>query len=300
MTDSPVACPHCSVSVPAEANFCPACGGALRGPACIQCGAASGGGDRFCTQCGAALPLDDDDGSTRAHRGRSLGGVPSGTASPSATTGWSSTALRAVAGTVLAAAAILVLVLVLRPSGDDDGQEGAASPSGPPSSPASAGQPVPLGPTSAVDLSSMSPREAARRLFNRVMTAVEGGNQAEAAQFLPMAVAAYDRVGALTLDDRFHVSLLHAAGQDGAQALAVAEACLAIRPTHLLCLSAAAEAALLLGDSTRAASHYRTLVESYNAELQSGLLDYTSPQEGHPDLLPTMLNEARAFLDGGP
>ena len=294
MTDSPVACPHCSASVPAEANFCPACGGALRGPACAQCGAASGGADRFCTQCGAALPLDDD-GSTNAHRRGSLGGALSRAAGPTATTGWSSTALRAVAGTALAAAAILVLVLVLRPSGGDDGSTGAASPS----APAPAGQPVPLGPTSAVDLSSMSPREAARRLFNRVMTAVEGGNQAEAAQFLPMAVAAYDRVGTLTLDDRFHVSLLHAAGQDGAQALAAAEACLAIRPTHLLCLSAAAEAALLLGDQTRAASHYRTLVESYNAELQTGLPDYTSPQEGHPDLLPTMLNEAQAFLDGG-
>ena len=189
----------------------------------------------------------------------------------------------------MAALVVLALVLVLR--------DGGASSS--PAGQSTTGQPTPLGPTSAVDLSSMSPRQAARRLFNRVMTAVEAGARDEADQFLPMAVAAYDRIGVLTLDDRFHLSLLHAAAGNGAEALAVAEAGLAVRPTHLLCLSAAAEGALLLGDSARARTHYRAFVDAYDEELRTGLADYTSLEEGHPDILPKLLDDAQAFLDDG-
>lgn len=265
-------CPHCGAGMPTGANFCPACGGAARGPDCTQCGAPSGGADRFCTRCGAELP-----------------GAPSGATSAPEPSGWNSKAPWAVAGVAVAGLLALVLVLVLR-----DG--GAAGNGG---SPMSTGQQAPLGPTSAVDLSSMTPREAAERLFNRVMTAVETGAAAEAERFLPMALASYDRIGALSLDDRFHLSLLHAVAGDGAQALAVAEAGLAVRPTHLLCLAAAAEGALLLGDSATAAAHYRTFVDAYDAELRAGLTEYTSPEAGHPDLLPALLAEARAYLNGG-
>lgn len=264
-------CPHCGAGTPTDANFCPACGGAVRGPDCLQCGVPSGGADRFCTRCGAELP-----------------GRPSAGTSAPAPSGWNAKAPWAVAGVAGAGLLALVLVLVLR----DGGAEGNGS------LPPPAGQQAPLGPTSAVDLSSMTPREAAERLFNRVMTAVEAGNAAEAERFLPMALASYDRIGALSLDDRFHLSLLHAAAGDGAQALAIAEAGLAVRPTHLLCLAAAASGALLLGDSATAAAHYRTFVDAYDEELRSGLTEYTSPEAGHPDLLPALLAEARAYLNG--
>lgn len=264
-------CPHCGVGTPTDANFCPECGGAVRGPDCPRCGAPSGGADRFCTRCGAELQ----------------GPSSAGTSAPPPS-GWNAKAPWAVAGVAGAGLLALVLVLVLR----DGGAEGNGS------LPPPAGQQAPLGPTSAVDLSSMTPREAAERLFNRVMTAVEAGNAAEAERFLPMALASYDRIGALSLDDRFHLSLLHAAAGDGAQALAVAEAGLAVRPTHLLCLAAAAEGALLLGDSAKAAAHYRTFVDAYDEELRSGLTEYTSPEAGHPDLPPVLLAEARAYLSG--
>lgn len=187
----------------------------------------------------------------------------------------------------------LVTVLVLR---WPDRAEAGAGAAGQPT----ASGPAPLGPTAAVDLTSMTPREAAERLFRRVMSAAESGNQTEADRFLPMAIAAYDRIGALTLDDRFHLSVLHAAGGDGTQALAVAEAGLAIRPTHLLCLASAAEGALMLGDSARAESHYRTFVASYEGELQSGLTEYVNPELGHPGLLPFLLQEAEDFLETRP
>lgn len=284
-------CPHCGVGAPTGANFCPACGGGLRGPDCAQCGAPAGGADRFCTQCGAELPgtgvptVRADVSPSAAPAASEARPAPAAAAPPS---GWTGAAPWAFAGVAVAGLFALVLVLVLR----DGGSQGNGNP------PPSAGQ-MPLGPTSAVDLSSMTPREAAERLFNRVMTAVESANSAEAERFLPMALAAYDRIGALSLDDRFHLSLLHAAAGDGAQALAVAEAGLAIRPTHLLCLAAAAQSALLLGDSATAATRYRTFVDSYDDELRAGLTEYTSREAGHPDLLPDLLAEARAYLDGG-
>lgn len=285
-------CPHCGVDAPPGANFCPACGGGLRGPECAQCGAPSGGTDRFCTLCGAELPgtgattvRADVSPSAAPAAAREAQRSPAAAAPPS---GWTGAAPWAFAGVAVAGLFALVLVLVLR----DGGSQGNAAP------PPSAGQ-APLGPTSAVDLSSMTPREAAERLFNRVMTAVESANPAEAERFLPMALAAYDRIGALSLDDRFHLSLLHAAAGNGAQALAVAEAGLAIRPTHLLCLAAAAQSALLLGDSATAATRYRTFVDSYDDELRAGLTEYTSREAGHPDLLPALLAEARAYLDAG-
>lgn len=201
-------------------------------------------------------------------------------------------------GMIVAAAA----VVVMRAGGGEDGagpaaatvEQGAAGMGN------ASGGTGGLGPTAAVDLSSMTPREAATRLFNRVMTAVEAGDQAEAGLFLPMAIASYDRIGALTLDDRFHLSLLHAADGDGAAAVAVAEAGLAVRPSHLLCLAAAAGGALLAGDSAKAAAHYRTFLDAYDDEIASGLPEYGPPPDGHAPLLPALRADALAHFAGSP
>ena len=154
-----------------------------------------------------------------------------------------------------------------------------------------------MGPTDAVPLASMTPREAADRLFRRVMSAVEAGDRAQADMFLPMAIASYDLITALSLDDRFHLSLLHGAAGDGASAVAVAEAGLAIRPTHLLCLAAAAEGALVMGDGEKVAAYYQTLLDVYEDEILAGLVEY-GPREsgGHADLLPVLREEASAYL----
>ncbi len=252
-------CPKCGHRQPgADAKFCALCGSPLHGPPCPDCGIALGVDDRYCIACGAQVRPAARSVFAEANR------VP-----------WAVAAVLALA---------LVGALVLRPR--DSGE------SAPPT-----GQPVTaLGPTSAVDLNAMTPREAATRLFDRVMTAIEQGNRDEAALFLPMAIASYDLIAALSLDDRFHLSLLHAAADNGAEALAIAEAGLAVRPTHLLCLAAAAEGALLLGDTTRAEAHYRTLVESYDAELATGLEEYGFGGTGHGNLLPVLREEAIAFL----
>lgn len=257
-----VVCPNCRYPEnPDGANFCARCGGALRGPPCPECSAPSEVEDRFCTQCGEGL---------RAKRPKVViaGARPRWT---------------------LAGALALIVVILLVVQQTSTSQDSIATP---PSTPPGA-----LGPTSAVDLSSMTPRDAAIRLFDRVMRLVEAEDRAQAAMFLPMAIASYDRIAALTLDDRFHLSLLHALGGDGASALEVAEAGLAVRPTHLLCLAAAAEAALVLGGDALARTHYQTFVDVYDEEIGAGLVEYGPQGEGgHANLLPVLREEALDYL----
>ena len=268
-----ITCPRCQHrEASATANFCSRCGSGLHGPACPACSAPSAADDRFCTQCGATL-----------HPAAARAG------GPGARVPW------AVAGMLAVA---LVAVFVLRGGG---GREITLSP--PPAGGGGQGAPVSaLGPTNAVDLDSMTPRQAASRLFNRVMSAVEAGDQAQANMFLPMAIASYDLIAALSLDDRFHLSLLHATAGNGELALAIAEEGLALRPTHLLCLAAAAEGALLTGDGEKAAAHYRTFLDAYEEELQAGLEEYGQGREGHGHgtLLPILREEAEAYLSGSP
>lgn len=266
-----ITCPRCQhVEASETANFCSRCGYGLRGPACPVCSAPTAAGDEFCTQCGAAL---------RPAAGRA-GGL-------GARVPW------AVAGMLSVA---LVVVFVLRGGG---GRDITLSP--PPAGGGGQGAPVTaLGPTNAVDLDSMTPRQAASALFNRVMTAVEAGDQAQANMFLPMAIASYDRIAALSLDDRFHLSLLHATAGNGELALAIAEEGLALRPTHLLCLAAAAQGALLIGDRERAAAHYRTFLDVFDEESQAGLEEYGQGEDGHARLLPILREEARAYLSESP
>jgi len=262
-----ISCPHCSAGgMSADANFCQRCGETMRGAPCPKCKAQSVPGDQFCTQCGGAVP------------GNAPGAKKKVPAGSSATAAWG------VAGLF----ALLFLMSLFRPW--DGGRDLTMSP--PPG-----GAPVAsmLGVAPNVDLSTMTPREAADRLFGRVMRAVQGGDMATAAQFLPMAIASYDRITDTNLDDRFHLSLLHAAAGDGATALQVAQEGLAISPTHLLALAGAAEAAILLEDEAAAIGFYQTLVESFDAEMALGLFEYSA--EAHSNgLMDNILGEAESYL----
>lgn len=143
-----------------------------------------------------------------------------------------------------------------------------------------------------VDLSSMTPREAADRLFNRVMEAVSTGDSTEVLTFLPMSIAAYDRARPLNLDGLFHLSLLQAVGFDFRSAQATAMEGLGEEPAHLLLLSAAGGAALATGDSAAASDFYTRLLDGYDAEVARGLPEY----EEHAALLPVIRREALEFL----
>jgi tetratricopeptide (TPR) repeat protein len=128
------------------------------------------------------------------------------------------------------------------------------------------------------DLSTMTPEEAANRLFNRVMAAAEDGNTAEAQRFLPMAIQAHEQARPLDADGLFHLSLLQQYGEDYTSSLATAREVLESNPDHLLGLAAAGDAAKALGDSVAAREYYSRFLEVYDAEVAKGLQEYQEHQ----------------------
>lgn len=131
------------------------------------------------------------------------------------------------------------------------------------------------GPASRVDLTSMTPREAADRLYDRIMRAASAGDTTEALAFLPMAINAYDLVVPLDADGHYHLSLLHALGADHQAARETADGALADAPNHLLLLGAAARAAAELGDEVSANSYYERFLEAWDGEQARALEEYS-------------------------
>jgi hypothetical protein len=188
----------------------------------------------------------------------------------------------------IAGAALFGLILVVgwsmvRPAGP-------AAPEGPP--PAAAGAPGPNAP-GVTDISQMTPREAADRLFDRVMRTISSGDTAGALGFQPMAVQAYIRAEPLDLDGLFHKALLELLA-DPAAALATARQILEEEPNHLLGLGVAARAALSVGDEEAATGYYERLLGAFEEESGRSLPEY----EAHQNLLPDYRAEARDFLAG--
>ncbi|HZG41826.1 MAG TPA: zinc ribbon domain-containing protein, partial [Longimicrobium sp.] len=189
-------CPSCGIA--SAGRFCPDCGVALNAT-CRECQNPLPFGARFCNDCGVAVA------------------TPAVARSRKAMVPW------ALAGVSVAA---LAAVLLFRP-----GNEPAAQPAAPPAGPfAQSGAPV--GDARSVDLSSMTPREAADRLFNRVLSAEASGDTAQARQFAPMAVQAYGQVPQDN-DVRYHLSELFRVQGDAASVKAQADAILAADPKHL-------------------------------------------------------------------
>ncbi len=179
---------------------------------------------------------------------------------------------------------LLILVVawpILRP--DQVAPEGV--PTG--GAPASGGGP------GAIDLSSMTPRQAADRLHDRVMIAAESGDSTTAATFVPMAISAYERARPLDHDGLFHLSALQRVAGEFERAIATAEEALAENPDHLLNLYAAAEAAREMGATGQALAYYRRLLEAWDREMASGNQDY----QAHSAMMDNVRLSAANFVD---
>lgn len=253
-------CPECQK--PATGNFCQSCGAKLGGRFCPQCGAKLSPSAAFCSQCGAKG--DPETGSRRAAAAATVGGhnLP----------WW-------IAGVAMFALIVFIGVTMVRPSGP-------------------AGGPVPSGPVAtgpaAVDLNSMTPREAADRLFTRVMTSVSQGDSVGAQAFVPMAIGAYERARPLDHDGLFHLSLLQRTAMDLEGALATAQSVLEDDPDHILALSAAAVAAREMGLDEEAREYFQRLVAEYDEQVARGLPEYLD----HAPIMNTVRDTAEAFLRG--
>lgn len=251
-------CPECGKA--ATGNFCQQCGAKLGGRFCNQCGAKVAPNAKFCNQCGDKA---GDGGGHRAAAAATVGGQN--------LRWW------------IAGIAMFGLIIVVGTQ--------MVSPGGP-----AAPTPVQPAPQTSVgtlpDLTSMTPIEAADRLFERVMRAIARGDSAEAQQFMPMAVGAYERARPLDLDGLFHLSLLERTAGLLEEALATAQQILDQDPDHLLGLHAAAEAAAELGRDVEAALHYRHIVDVYAPQMARQLLEYVD----HSGITDNLLSGAEAFL----
>jgi hypothetical protein len=206
-------CPTCGAT--ASGKFCSNCGASLGARACSQCGASLSATAKFCHACGAAATKPD-------------GGAPRPSGLPTGTPWF-------VAGGTVVVLLVVLAVTQLRPA--------APPPSTPPTGAATGGL---------VDLSQMSPREAADRLFDRVMIDREGGKLDSASFFAPMALRAYGMLDSLDADARFHIGLLEVAAGNPDGADAQADTIASTVPTHLYASMLRAEAARARGDSAAA------------------------------------------------
>jgi hypothetical protein len=151
-----------------------------------------------------------------------------------------------------------------------------------------------FGDARSVDLASMTPRQRADALFNRVMENVSAGDTTQARFFLPMALAAYDDVPDLDADGHYHLAVLHLAGGDPASARAEADSILAAEPNHLFGLFTAAQAEQALGNTAAAREFYGRFNESFDGEMAAGRPEYSE----HQAVIPMMQEEAGAALAG--
>lgn len=260
-------CPSCGEN--AAGRFCAHCGVVLSAD-CRECGSSIPRGGRFCNQCGTA--------STPAAAPQT--GEPANAPSGGAGAGrlpW------AIAG---AAVVALAAVLLLPRLHEEEPAPAAFSPAPPTAGPAVAGG----GDPRAVDLASMTPREAADRLFNRVMQSVSSGDSAEAQAFLPMAVSAYERVPELDADGHYHLAVLQMVRGDYRAARAEAEAILETSPSHLFGLFTAAQAERELGNEVEATAFFRRFRDAYEAETARQLPEYGE----HAPALAAMKTEAES------
>lgn len=261
-------CPKCGSA--ASGNFCGNCGTSLKARHCTQCGASLQAGARFCTQCGAGSGGGGGASRKAAGSGAAAGADGGGGSGDPNVAWW-------FAGGLLVLLILVVAWPILRPD------QVAPVPT---QAPATGG--------ALPDLNSMTPLEAANRLFDRVMQSAAAGDSTQVRQFVPMAIQAYEGARPLDVHGLFDLSTLQRTGGDFAGALATADEGLAVNPDHLLLLYAAAQAAEELGDGDTARAHYQHLLDVWDAEMASGNLDY----QAHGDMLPSARADALAFTGG--
>ena len=126
----------------------------------------------------------------------------------------------------------------------------------------------------APDISQLTPEQRAARLYDRIMKESEAGNLENVRSFMPMAIAAYEMLPPLTLDQRYDLGRIGEVGGDAALARAQADTILRARPTHLLGLILSAEAARLDKNESRAREAEAKLLAAEPAERSAGLKEY--------------------------
>lgn len=239
-------CPSCQVD--ATGKFCSNCGATLGAANCAACGAPLTPGAKFCHRCG----------------------TPAGTEAPADARGMNTALPWAIAGIALVA----VIALVAGQHFSRSPEPAPATQSFDPNAAPFAGGAGAAGSAQPPDISNMTPAEAARRLYDRVMAAHERGATDTVQMFAPMAMTAYQMIGKLDDDQHYDFGRIAAVAGDEQTARAQADTILAHNPNHLLGLILAANAAKMRKDSPAEKSYRDKLVASATAERAKGLPEY--------------------------
>jgi hypothetical protein len=181
----------------------------------------------------------------------------------------------------LALVALVVLVVAQRARAGSVDRDAVASPIG------SAG-PMVRGP----DLSTMSPRERADRLFNRVMSYSERGVTDSVQFFADMGIRAYQMLPSLDADARYDMGRIAEVSGDYATARAQSDTILRESPTHLLGLTLGARIARLTKDERAARAYDQRLVSAERAERAKNLPEYERHARDIDDALQTARRQA--------
>lgn len=219
---------------------------------CHACATPLSAGARFCHKCGAKT----------------------GAASAA---GWRAGLPWAIAGVSLGALATILVVRLWGGGGPGE------------SDPRTARAPAAMG-GRASDISQLSPEERAIRLFDRVMRYSEAQQLDSMRFFLPMAIQAHRMLPTLSTDARFHLGLLHLAGDDAASALAQADTISTGTPNHLFAFVLRARAYGARRDTTATRRAYAAFLKNETAERARQRPEYAE----HGTTLDTFREEARA------
>jgi len=267
MSSSPavttVPCPECGAQ--ATGKFCNQCGTSLTPSACTGCGATLDASSRFCSACGTPVAVNTG----RGRRGVSASA--SGPALRVAGGGGGATYLPWAIGAI----AMLAVAGYLVNQNSSTATAGATAMAGGALDPSAAPFASGGGGGVAPDISQMSPRERAARLYDRIMRYVEEGKKDSAQFFAPMAMGSFEALaGEMDVDARYDYGRVASETGNFAVAIAQADTILTAAPTHLLGLSLAARTATLQGKPADADKVWKKFLAAKNAELQKKLPEY--------------------------
>jgi hypothetical protein len=255
-------CPNCSAAT--TGRYCSECGAAVADATCAGCRSLLSPGAKFCHRCGTAV-----------------GTAPTGTAEPRTT----------ASALPWAVAAIAMLALIALLAGQHfGGTRGPSSAASPPAPEGGGGEGAPSASAPrAPDISSLSPRERADRLYDRIMRLSSEGKTDSIQFFSPMALSVYQSLGPLDADLRYDYGRVAEVAGAAGIARAQADSILATDSTHLLGLVLGVRAAQLRGDSAAARSYSRRLLAAEPTESAKRLPEY----ERHQGDILEALAEAR-------